>query len=100
MERYKGPRVVTALIGLGVGATVLAGCGQDSAPSPENVEDNIQYMQLDEVLDGNGMPVRCVMYGSGTSWTSESKSWFAFSCDFTGEGQFPGEPLPVVTEGK
>jgi len=82
---------ITAVLLAGIGMIGLAACGQYDPPSTAQVKDKIQYFELDGVTDGTGEPVHCVMYGDGTQGTQDSKSWFAFSCDFSGTAQFPGE---------
>ena len=55
MERYKSPRFITALLGLGLGAAVLTGCGQDSPPSPEDIRDDKPVIEdtYDEKFSNN-----------------------------------------------
>lgn len=84
-------RRVTALLLVSLGTLSLASCGQTDPPTPEQVNENIEYFELNGVTDASGDPVKCVMYGSESEVTEDSKSWFAFACDFSGTAEFPGE---------
>ncbi len=86
------PRVF-AVVALGLSALALTGCpgGQTTVPTTEQVTDNMKVFEYPDVLAANGEPLRCVLYGSQSEHTNVSKSWFGFSCDFTGEATFPGE---------
>ncbi len=90
--------LATGVLALAVGGAVIAGCdtGQTAPPSPTQIEKNLQYFDLPGVTAKNGKPVVCVLYEAGTNGTNQSKSWFAFDCDFTGTAKFPPatEPAP------
>lgn len=84
-------RRITALMVATLGTLSLAACGQTDPPTAEQVNENIEYFELDGVSDAQGEPVKCVMYGSESEATNNSKSWFAFACDFSGTAEFPDE---------
>ncbi len=77
-------------------AAVTAACGQTDPPTPEQVKEGMQYFEYNDVKAANGEPLRCVLYGSESSMSNDSKSWFGLSCDFAGTAYFPGEPMNVI----
>lgn len=83
--------------GVGFGTLVLAGCGQTTPPTGEQVRSEIKTFDLRDVTAANGEPVHCVMYGSDSQGTSSSKSWFGFACDFEGGAHFPSESQVTTT---
>ena len=91
MEKFKAPRFYKAAALTGLGIMGLSACGQTDPPTPNEFNDDVEFVVLEGVLAANGEPVRCAMYGSETSGISDSKSWFGFDCDFEGTATFPGE---------
>jgi hypothetical protein len=77
-----------------VGTLLLGACGQQTPPSPNQVKSSIQYFQLDNIKTPKGEPVKCIMYGDGSSRTQDSHSWFSMVCDFEGVAQFPPDAFP------
>ncbi len=94
MEKFNmAPRFYKAAALAGIGLLGLSACGQTDPPSPNEFKNDIEYVELDDVRAANGEPVRCVMYGSESGWTQDSKAWFGFDCDFEGTAIFPDEVI-------
>jgi hypothetical protein len=91
MEKLLPKKIVRGTILAGIGVLGLSVCGQTDPPTPNEFNDDVEYIVLEGVVAANGEPVRCAMYGSETSGISDSKSWFGFDCDFEGTATFPGE---------
>lgn len=84
---------LTRAVALAAGVLLLASCGQTNPPSTEDVNEGIEFFELEGVTAADGGPVNCALYGSDSYGTSQSKSWFGFVCDFEGDATFPGEPV-------
>lgn len=91
MEKFTKPQRIITAFGLALGLSALSACGQTDPPSRSEIEDNISYFILTGVTAADGGPVRCAVYGSETTFTEDSKSWFGFACDFEGTATFPSE---------
>lgn len=82
--------LLTIGIVLAAGISVAACSSQYNPPSTSDIQNNVQYFNLPDVLTPKGNPVICVVYGSGTGgYSSASHSWFSFACDFDGTAKFP-----------
>ncbi len=65
---------------------LLVGCGQTDPPTVDDIQNNAEWFTL---TTPDGEVIDCVMYGSMSSGSQDSKSWFAFDCDW-------GDSSPVV----
>ena len=99
MERIseRSRKKATLVAGALAFSAILSGCGQTTPPSPEDINENIQFFEVDGPTAANGEPLRCVMYGDQSEVTNNSKSWFGFDCDFEGTASFPGESPQETT---
>jgi len=80
---------LTRAVALAAGVLLLASCGQDTPPSTGEVNDGIEFFELEGVTASDGGPVRCALYSEDGSY----RSWLSFACDFEGNATFPGEPV-------
>ncbi len=78
-------------------SAILAGCGQTTPPTAEEINENIEFFVAEGPTAANGEPLRCVKYAAQSEGTNESKSWFGFDCDFEGTAVFPDETPQQTT---
>lgn len=66
-----------------VGVCALSACGNQSPPSVSTVQKDAQYFTL---VRPDGTRMECVEFGAGTPAyiQQNSKSWFSFTCDWSG----------------
>ncbi len=68
-------------------------CGQTDPPTAEDIQRDAEWFTL---TTPEGQEVPCVSYGSESEGTQDSKSWFAFTCNFNSLNT----PTPAdITEG-
>lgn len=83
-------RIATGIATAAIIEISISACaGQTSPPTPNQIDQNLQYFRLPGVIAPNHQPVECVLYDSGTNGTNQSKSWFSFTCDFDRKAWFP-----------
>ena len=56
---------------------VGSACGQTDPPTTSEITSNWEFF---ETTSPRGIKLECVQYGDDSEGTSQSKSWFAFSC--------------------
>ncbi len=65
--------------------SLLVGCGQTDPPTTDDIQNDAEWFTL---TTPDGEVIDCVMYGSMSTGSQDSKSWFGFDCDW-------GESIPV-----
>lgn len=64
----------------------LAAWGQNDPPTNSQLKSRLENPDsYFYITRPDGVRMTCVQYGSGTDWTNQSKSWFAFTCDWSGK---------------
>lgn len=69
-----------------VGLLALVGCGQVDPPTNDQL--NVELSKREayfEVTRPDGTTMTCVQFGAESNGTQDSKSWFGFDCDWSGE---------------